>query len=207
MLNHEHRLVSFPKTPPTLREAFRDELSIETKLEQLAIEANLHHLESRRAINAGLHHARKAGDALIAAKRALGVGLSRKERKVFGKTRGRYGRWLKKTFRGSKELARIYVRIAKHWNDPVILNARVKGLEVGTISQFLTLIRKKPKTKEPTPDKLLITDILNNVRAELETLKRSDVKILSEEFDSLWALVRQEVRRLRKSTHHDSEVA
>jgi hypothetical protein len=189
---------------------------LEKELDQLAYDANRHHLESRRAMEEVIDYARKAGEALIAAKKALGVGLkNRKERderrKVFGETRGRFGRWLCEHFSGSVETARLYMRIAVNWNAPAIVHARTAGVKITSINQFTGLLKKEvdpleegsPKKKPGAEvnaevDAEVTKLILANVKMELDTLDTEDVQVIYHEFDTVWELVVKKIHQLRK---------
>lgn len=71
-------------------------------LQQLANEANQHHAEVEGSLRASLESARQAGIALHAVKQQV--------------AHGEWGQWLEANFKSSKETARVYMRIARKWN-------------------------------------------------------------------------------------------
>ncbi len=192
---------------------------LEKEIEKLATDANQHHLESRRAMDGVLEHAAKAGEALVAMKKALGVGLSREERKVFGETKGRWSRCLDQTFGASKETARIYMRVWLKRNDPAIVNARADGIKITTLREFLDLVKPAPDPKklkqaklskqqkalayfkgpQPSDEYLYKKQVVAWVKEQLDDyFDETDAKLFCEKFDDIWDLVCKEVKLLRK---------
>ncbi len=82
------------------------------KLRELAEQANQHLRESKMAWRGALEHAKQAGDALLEARRITGK-------------YGKWGRWVRNNFDGSMETARVYMRIARNWNHPLVKKARL----------------------------------------------------------------------------------
>jgi len=102
----------------------------DNKLRELAEQANQHHREVKMAWRGALEHAKQAGDALLEARRITG-------------RRGKWGRWVRSNFEASMETARIYQRIARNWNHPLVKKAKAAGITVDSIATFLKIIRGK----------------------------------------------------------------
>lgn len=95
-----------------------------------------HHLNYIKANSEALQHAKECGEALI----ILGK-LRKKDNGEEGPTRI----WFNRRFKGvfSYETSRNYIRVAKYWNDPRVIQARQNGLETDSIKKFLEVLRKK----------------------------------------------------------------
>lgn len=102
---------------------------LDAKLNRLAAAANLHHAEVDRAAGGMLEHARLAGESLLEAETRLGG-------------RKKWSRWRAENFKGSKETACHYMRIAREWNNPVLIQAREGG--ANSINAMLKVLRYGP---------------------------------------------------------------
>ena len=96
---------------------------------ELILQALAKHDQIDAAIRTTLELAREAGEALLKAKASCP-----------------HGRWtdlLYECFDGSVESARVYMRIAKHWDDARIKRSRERGIKIDTIASFLDVLRSK----------------------------------------------------------------
>ena len=105
--------------------------------EQFMREANRHHIEAGTLLAQSLEHAKRAGDALHAAKHRVPY--------------KKWGRFRSKHFHGSRETAIVYMRIAKKWDDPRLQAAREGNMEFRSINACLRLLRNDPLRPEDKP--------------------------------------------------------
>ncbi len=112
-----------------------DAKQIKSELKKLAKEANKHHQEVRGHLISALDHARQCGEFLIKAKKLV--------------KHGQWQRWLRKNFSFSYETAADYMRVARYWNDPRMLEARQEGYNFTSIEGVLGFLREK-RTEEKT---------------------------------------------------------
>lgn len=152
------------------------------ELPKLAKEANKYHYKVRRHWFGLAENARKSGEALI---KARYCGLWR---------RGEWTRWLQDNFDGSYETAKVYIKIAKKWEDPKLKEARKCGVTLDSINKILQVLSGKRK-----PDGKLDVDVkevdycwdyirkmfAKKLRTELT---KDDILIFAQEdiFDYLW---------------------
>ncbi|WP_417398202.1 DUF3102 domain-containing protein [Gimesia chilikensis] len=92
-----------------------------------SIQDNLWHC--REANQAKLHHARLVGQDLIKAK------------KLVSTKRGKWTMWLKHNFDLSGQTARVYMRVAREWNHPDVIEHRNDGMDPKSIKSFLKLVK------------------------------------------------------------------
>jgi len=142
--------------------AIRERAIIESKLKKLGLpdRANYHYIEAKKSWRGALVHAHKCGAALIQAKKILEHGC--------------WQLWLKDNFKGSRELANIYMRIAHNWEHPHLVELRKKGVPLDSIRAVLKEIPSRKSSKKPEPDKI-IRKFKFNAAAEVKRL------------DKLWA--------------------
>lgn len=164
------------------------------RLAHLASEANSHHRSVEEHWQGMLLHAKQAGEALIEAKRRLGH-------------RTKWSKWRYHNFRGSPETSRVYVRIARDWQDPRIQEARFAGVKIESIKTFLSVLKGEPTTrniKEPTSDEQRLRAPRDRVQKEfnrrLSELTSYELEILTapdlETFNGLWDQLRSKLRAL-----------
>lgn len=134
-------------------------LELGRRLSELAEDANRSHRAADGAWVSALRHANEAGKALEEAKKLTGG-------------RGKWTKWLEKSYEGSKSSARVYMRIARHWDDPRIEQARTQGMRVDSISVMLELL-KNNRTAKPKPPRL-------NHTLEEELIERHCQVVLAE---------------------------
>lgn len=134
-------------------------------------EAEAHHRTINAAWGLWLEHARTAGDALLEAKRRLGH-------------RVKWSRWRNRNFDGSKETSCHYIRVAREWDNPVVVEAREAGL-INSINAFNKLIRgqplaaKKPQAKTERERGRLQNQILRLLAERLGKLDDTELHLLS----------------------------
>ncbi len=109
---------------------------LDKRMAELADLISQEHGACRAGLQTTLEHARKAGTWLVEAKK----------RKGHRTKWGRWKRWLVKEYSISERSITDYMRIAREWEDPRIIEARIHGLE--NIDGFLQVLRgRKPKPK------------------------------------------------------------
>lgn len=96
-------------------------------LKELAQTANSNHFRAQEHWRGYLDCARQAGIALLHARKILGG-------------RSKWSKWRRDNFEGSKETCNQYMRVAKFWDDPRIVEAR-KEATINSIEGFLKVIR------------------------------------------------------------------
>jgi hypothetical protein len=106
----------------------------EPPLEQLAERINAAGEQAASALQAGLQHARGAGDLLLQAKARL--------------PHGRWLPWLKANVRFSERTAQAYMRLAKRWGE---LEAKAQGLADLTFEGGLKLLAAPAEATPPAP--------------------------------------------------------
>lgn len=144
-------------------------------------QANGMHKTASSLLAQSLDKAREAGELLMEAKRRVP-----------------YKRWttfLRKHFVSSVETARVYMRVARKWNDPRIVDSKLGKMSPTSIKGFLDIVSNKPKSPDdqPTPVADVKAAEKDAMRQELrqsfgELLKRLDrteLKVLEEHFDDL----------------------
>src|SRR5262245_48799938 len=104
------------------------------RLKELAESANSNHHRVEEHWKGFLDSARQAGIALLHAYAILGRG-------------GKWRRWRSENFVESKEKCNQYIRVAKHWNDPRIVQAR-QECTINSVEGFLKVIRNS-RQKDP----------------------------------------------------------
>ena len=169
--------------------------ALDRRLKKLAATANDCHKEAEahhHTINAAwelwLEHARTAGEALIEAQRRLGHRL-------------KWSRWRARNFEGSKETSCHYMRVAREWENPSVVEARDAGL-INSINTFNKLIRGQPlHTKKPQTTterdqqqknllKLLAGRLGELNDSELHLLHRNDMRA----FDRIWERMHERLK-------------
>lgn len=172
-----------------------------------SIRENLRHCS--KANEAKLHHARMVGKDLIKAK------------KLFSTRRGNWTMWLKDNFDLSGQTARVYMRVARQWNDPAVVAHRNNGMDPKSIKSFLKLVKNKcgeevddlsgdlennsfvvdpPEIKEAK-----LRDWLNSLfRTSLRDLDLTELEFLEFYFDKLWGTLRDQLKdKVCKALGHD----
>ena len=84
------------------------------ELQKLSIAANEAHETVAKCGRTTLDEAYKAGKALLHAKKICGG-------------RSKWGKWRARNFKASKPTSCVYMRIARNWNDPVLVDLRKSG--------------------------------------------------------------------------------
>jgi len=151
-------------------------------LPKLAKKANKYHEEAENHWKGMAENARKSGKAL---NKARYYGLW---------PRGKWKEWLIRNFDGSLETAKVYMRIAKKWEDPRLEEARKLGVTLDSINKILEVLSGKRNTdgtlnvKQSEVDYLrqgLREEFAKKLRTELT---RDDIVIIGQNyvFDELW---------------------
>jgi hypothetical protein len=138
--------------------------------------ANDNHSKATASWKGMLNYAREAGMALLEAQKRLGFA-------------GKWGKWVKSRFNGSRETAIVYMRIAKHWNHPNVVQAKVRGMEPTSINTFLKLVRGQPQeSKEPMkdPERDMRRSVVEQVKTALSWMTPTEVAVLESNFDEAW---------------------
>jgi hypothetical protein len=144
--------------------------------------ANKHYHEARRHWQGLAENARKCGQALIQAR-------------YFGLwKRGDWKKWLRDNFDGSYETAKVYIRIAKKWDDPRLQEARRQGVTLDSISSILEVLSGKRRPDgsldvEPGGLDSLLSDIMKMFADAVGRLCKEELTALREAFDEYWELL------------------
>jgi hypothetical protein len=114
------------------------------------------------------------------------------------KHRHKHGKWKKmfdgRTFDFSYPTASVYMRVAKHWNDPDIVEAREKG-QVDSIQSFLNALQDNRESKHParalTKQELQEYDkacryLATEFKKCIARMSPDEVQVLYERFDHFW---------------------
>jgi hypothetical protein len=145
-----------------------------TRLRSIADKANALHEEVTTAWRGALTHARECGELLNEAKRLLGG-------------RGKWGRWVERKFNGRRRTARVYMRIARYWDDPRLKEALSNGMELKSIQAFLKFIRRDPvvssRKKRAHDERQYLRKWLGDA---LKELKDDEVSIFADAIEYLW---------------------
>lgn len=174
----------FDQTRKFQQQAYRKG-QVKLKLKQIAVIANDFHIKSARAYRKGLRFAKRAGDALCEAKK-----LQRK--------RGTWQTWLDDNFKGSRETARIYMRLAKNWNNPEIKKARKDGT-IQSLATFLSFTRKSelgptnPEGSVASEADVLRQEIREVIGKRLRYFDLTRLKAIDEHSNEIWGAAMDEL--------------
>ena len=109
-------------------------------LKELAITVEVYHTKAKANWRGWLDHARRAGDALLEAKRRLGH-------------RTKWSKWRNRNFIESNIMSKStsvnYMKIARNWNDARLVEARQNGIKLDSIRAVLRVLSG---TAPPKPD-------------------------------------------------------
>jgi hypothetical protein len=158
-----------------------------------AAEANAAHEEFNGHIRNALICAKRAGDALNAAKAKVGF--------------GKWQRWVHDNFNSSIETARIYMKIATNW-DSKIKDEVLKNPEF-TIDDARRLLKRAPSengvtTSEHQPDYIVLKQhVLAEFRKCLESLPIEAYQPLYKIFPDFWSIVTERLSVLLGVTEED----
>jgi hypothetical protein len=157
------------------------------KLKTLAQQANIHHHQVNKAWLGALDHAYQSGSLLIQAKKIL--------------KHGQWANWLERHFEGSYETAKVYIRIAKEWDNPRLVAARENEESLNSIKAVLKMLRN-PKTKKLSPEHEMFEELdriedeeeVEEVRKEAQKKLKTklsgmhplEILILREIWDDCW---------------------
>jgi DNA-binding transcriptional MerR regulator len=184
-------------------------VALGSRLKTLADEANKHHAEVQARWKGLLDHAQLAGEALIEAKRRLGH-------------RTKWSKWRRDHFEGSKETACHYMRVARHWDDPRIQQAKASGMTIDSINKFLQVLRGQAhEPRKDTESNSALREMeMDFAREQLrkefaEKLRKLDyqeLKVLGEQFDRrswqrLYKDLQRTVCQVTESDYYKEEAA
>ena len=154
-------------------------------LPKLAKIANRYHREANHAWYNALDYARASGRALV------------KARSFFPVRGGGWKKWIEDNFDASYETAKVYMRIARKWDDPRLEEARTSGINVNSIVKVLQIL-KYQKLRDSIEEKFtekeakvdMARDYIRKMFAEKlrKEVSRSELMVLVEDdvFDYLW---------------------
>lgn len=116
----------------------------------------------------------------------------------------RWESWLKKNFDGSPRTAYVYMRIAKKWDDPRIVEAKEKGITIDSIRRFFEVLankdseaernakaeKRKDRIKNMTPEEIQQQEnrkeITKRFSKVLNRLYGAELKVFLDNFDQIW---------------------
>lgn len=111
---------------------------LDKRMAELANLVSTEHGEVRAEFRSALEHARNAGEWLIEAK----------WRKGHRSKWGIWKRWLAKEYNIASRTMSLYMQVARHWDDPRIVEVRTQGITIESIGDFLRALKgEKPKPK------------------------------------------------------------
>lgn len=149
------------------------DLKLCKRLAELKECANKHHVSYMRSSQTMLQHAKHAGEALIEAKRRLGH-------------RRKWSRWRNANFDGSKETSCHYMRVAREWEQPEIVELRQNG-QIKSINSFLTASRRKNgKQTEKSTLNLITSELIVQIRKGLNDLTETELQTIHSNFKDWW---------------------
>lgn len=171
-----------------------------------SIQKNLWHCSE--ANQAKLHHARLAGNDLIKAK------------KLVSTKRGNWTMWLSHNFDLSEQTARVYMRVAREWNHPDVIELRNDGMDPTSIKSFLKLLKDKHRKVEDLsgylednpfvvdPPEMIITQLRDWLKSQFRTiihnLDLTELEVFEHHSDKLLeTLVDQLKDKVCKALGHD----
>ena len=138
-----------------------------SSLAELATAINASHESLKGAISAGLTHARKAGQCLLAAKKQVG--------------HGHWLDWLKKNITFSRSTVSNYIRVAERWEE--VVRSNVQPVAHLNFKEALQLLAAKDDDAEDDADGQAISGAmagptrLDSIAAELQEQIVSDVVV------------------------------
>jgi hypothetical protein len=104
-------------------------------LSELSNKANQYHEKVTRAWRGALSYARRCGKTLNKAKKVVG--------------HGSWEKWLRDNFDASYETAVNYMRIARNLENPLLIEAREKGITLDSIKSILKVLKgEQPEDKD-----------------------------------------------------------
>jgi hypothetical protein len=145
------------------------------RLEKLAADANDHHDQVMGSLRTALEHAKRAGDALRAAKECV--------------AHGKWTPWLLQNFKASPATARGYMRISKNWDSH--LRAVIEDNPQLTIDDALRILRPEKEKSgviaTPRLDDVDREQLLRSFRQYIDSLDDDVVSALRNQWDEIWA--------------------
>lgn len=157
---------------------------LKKRLDQLTTQITQHHNEAQAKYRGLLDDARAAGEGLLEVKRRLGHRL-------------KWSKWRKRHLIDpgimSKETCLNYMRVAREWNNPQLVSARVEGMTIDSINKFMKLARGEPLNQTTVNNSDLQSNLLRNAvckefSKKVRDLTPLELKILDypEPFEELW---------------------
>lgn len=177
--------------------------SLKRRLGELKEAANSNHTKAASVLKKALDHARQAGEALCEAKKRLGG-------------RGKWTRWLRDNFEASIETARVYMRVARTWDDERVAAARQGGMAPESIATFLDVVKgtspdkgEKPilnQTPEESDQDYMCSAIRQDFGKKLRSLKIDELRVMFEAgFAPFWASIRDVLVELAAAAAKEEE--
>ncbi len=142
--------------------------------------ANKHHQEACTAWRGALEHAQKSGEALV------------KARSYFPMRSRKWRKWVEDHFDASYETAKVYMRIARKWDDPRLVAARKSGINTNSIVSVLRVLKYQQLKDEDTAKNLspkeakasmARDDLRKDFAEKLRNLSLVELEILTEGFE------------------------
>lgn len=154
-----------------------------TNTKELMHTANYHHQAATAAWAGWLDHAHSAGKALLKAKATVEHGC--------------WQQTITDRFEGTYSNAKVYMRVARYWNDHRITAARDEGVAINSIKSFLDVITKRPLPKAPATlshDEKAVKECLADIRQHFshqvnnycKDMELDELKVLNNNFDYFW---------------------
>jgi len=150
--------------------------------------ANECHRKVGHACRTGLMYAKKCGDILISL---------RKQFPVHGKM---WRLHIEENFEASYKTAKIYMRIARKWDDSRLAETRRHGLVLKNIKQVLTISKGGPTpdngyTHDESTSAFTRQDLRQGFGKALQQLSSYELDLLATEFNYYWVEVRKMLYR------------
>jgi hypothetical protein len=154
----------------------------------LTEKANELHRKVGPACRSALKYARECGDVLVSL---------RKEFPLHGKT---WRLHIEEHFDASYETARIYMRIAKKWADPRLVETPRHGLVLKSVKQVFSISKCEPNPNGgQSPDKPAPATTRQDIRQgfveALQQLSSYELELFATEFNYYWVKIRKMLYR------------
>lgn len=159
------------------------------RMEELGGLISAEHIEAQAAYRGTLEHARNAGEWLIEAKWRKGH-------------RRKWGEWKRQFSQDSNIAERTmsqYMRIARHWEAPEIVEARGRGFEIESISTFLRVMRGGTPAMRTNPEGYTDAAVRRRTVRErfakyLRTLDKFEAEVLEWTIDEVLEAFNKDLR-------------
>jgi len=150
---------------------------------ELTQQANHHYQQANEAWLGALGHARQCGEALLKIKETVEHGC--------------WKQWVEDKFDGTYATAKVYMQVARRWDEPCLVEARKNGIPINSIKSFLDVYQghstPEPKETPSAHDKAVdkfpcdIRKKFNkSISSGLRDMEAEELEFLDVNFDHFW---------------------